>query len=115
MIEIQIYIIHTHTYSLLTFLPWLFYSVMDAQHWHQESYCYDIISCLNVLDRCDCPLTMLRHIHDRLQPGGLLVLALVLPYEPFVERGEIEMVICGNKLLVEWMIDLLSNSFVEFQ
>ena len=30
---------------------------------------------------------MLRQMHTRLNAGGLLLLALVLPYEPFVEKG----------------------------
>ena len=30
---------------------------------------------------------MLRQIHNRLSNGGILLLALVLPYSPFVERG----------------------------
>ncbi len=29
---------------------------------------------------------MLRQITDNLRPGGLLIIALVLPYEPFVEN-----------------------------
>ena len=30
---------------------------------------------------------MLRQIHDKLTTGGILILALVHPYDPFVERG----------------------------
>ncbi len=48
---------------------------------------YDLISCLNVLDRCDAPLSMLKQIHSKLSPGGHLLLALVLPFQPFVESG----------------------------
>lgn len=58
---------------------------MDS--WSTEPHTYDIISCLNVLDRCDAPLSMLRQIHAKLTNGGILLLALVLPYDPFVERG----------------------------
>ncbi|CAK0879464.1 unnamed protein product [Prorocentrum cordatum] len=48
----------------------------------------DCALLLNVLDRCDAPLALLREVCGRLQPGkGLLVLALVLPYRPFVDRG----------------------------
>jgi len=61
--------------------------VVDVEGWHSQPHTYDLISCLNVLDRCDCPLDMLRHVHRKLQPGGLLLLALVLPYQPFVEKG----------------------------
>lgn len=51
---------------------------------------YDIITCLNVLDRCDNPLSMLRQITDKLCPDGVLVIALVLPYEPFVENHSLQ-------------------------
>ena len=65
---------------------------MDVDKWSnsQQPRPYDIISCLNVLDRCDAPLSMLRQIHNRLTNGGILLLALVLPYDPFVERGFIK-------------------------
>ena len=59
---------------------------MNADSWHQGDTRYHFISCLNVLDRCDRPLSMLRQITDSLQVGGVLVIALVHPYEPFVER-----------------------------
>ena len=49
---------------------------------------YDIISCLNVLDRCDEPITLLAQMRDSLVPvSGRLLLALVLPFAPFVEEG----------------------------
>ena len=46
---------------------------------------FDVISCLNLLDRCEKPLTLLRQIKGALVSGGLLVVALVLPYKPYVE------------------------------
>ena len=60
---------------------------MDKWSSEQLSHSYDIISCLNVLDRCDAPLSMLRQIHRKLKTGGVVILALVLPYDPFVEHG----------------------------
>jgi SAM-dependent methyltransferase len=52
---------------------------------------YDCVACLNVLDRCDRPITMLRQIHRILRPGsGKLLLSLVLPFDPFVEDGRLE-------------------------
>jgi len=48
---------------------------------------YDAIACLNVLDRCDRPLTLLANLRAGLADGGLLLLALVLPYRPFVYDG----------------------------
>eukprot|EP00944_MAST-04C_sp_MAST-4C-sp1_P013125 g13125.t1 len=49
---------------------------------------FQIISCLNVLDRCDKPSQLLKDIHARLDPqNGILVVAIVLPWCPFVENG----------------------------
>ena len=67
---------------------------------------FDLVACLNVLDRCDQPLTLLREIHGglvrrkqqlqstastsahpTLVPSPLLLLAVVLPWCPFVESG----------------------------
>jgi len=49
---------------------------------------FDVISLLNVLDRCDKPLTLLHQIKSLLKPDtGLLFLAVVLPFRPFVESG----------------------------
>eukprot|EP00927_Polykrikos_kofoidii_P043517 TRINITY_DN37584_c0_g1_i1.p1 TRINITY_DN37584_c0_g1~~TRINITY_DN37584_c0_g1_i1.p1 ORF type:complete len:189 (+),score=20.25 TRINITY_DN37584_c0_g1_i1:61-567(+) len=48
----------------------------------------DCVALFNVLDRCDRPLTLLQELGSRLRPGsGRLVLAVVLPFRPFVERG----------------------------
>lgn len=48
---------------------------------------YDVISLLNVLDRCDRPLSLLGNLRTALGPEGRLVIALVLPYRPFVYDG----------------------------
>lgn len=45
---------------------------------------FDAVSLLNVLDRCDRPLSLLGAARSALKPGGLLLIALVLPYRPFV-------------------------------
>lgn len=60
------------------------YTVLDTDHWGDEKF--DVITCLNVLDRCDKPLTLLKQIHESLNPKtGQLVLSLVLPLKPYVE------------------------------
>ncbi|VDP82182.1 unnamed protein product [Echinostoma caproni] len=47
---------------------------------------FDVISCLNLLDRCDAPLTMLKRIAGALKPRtGRLVLGIVLPLKQYVE------------------------------
>ena len=48
---------------------------------------FDVISLLNVLDRCDRPLSLLGSARRLLKPNGLLLIALVLPYSPFVYDG----------------------------
>lgn len=48
---------------------------------------FDVVSCLNVLDRCDAPLDLLRGLAAALRPGGVLLLGVVLPFRPFVEEG----------------------------
>lgn len=60
-----------------------------------ESQLYDVICCLNVLDRCETPLGLLRMLRARLaHRSGRLVLALVLPLSQYVESGK-----CGTKPL----------------
>lgn len=49
---------------------------------------YDAISCLNLLDRCDEPFTLLKQIKSSLKPNGLLIVALVLPFRSFVEYNK---------------------------
>jgi SAM-dependent methyltransferase len=48
---------------------------------------FDLVSCLNVLDRTARPRRMLRRLVELLEPGGRLLLALVLPYRPFYYLG----------------------------
>src|SRR6478752_1274317 len=48
---------------------------------------FELVTCLNVLDRTARPRQLLRRMHERLLPGGRLLLALALPYNPFFFRG----------------------------
>jgi SAM-dependent methyltransferase len=49
---------------------------------------YDVVSCLNVLDRADRPLSLLKALRDAtVRPDGVVLLAVVLPWCPFVENG----------------------------
>lgn len=53
-----------------------------------EGQLYDVICCLNVLDRCETPLALLRTLRAKLaSPAGRLVLAVVLPLSQYVEGG----------------------------
>jgi SAM-dependent methyltransferase len=48
---------------------------------------FDLVSCLNVLDRTARPRRMLRRLVELLEPGGRLIIALALPYRPFYYVG----------------------------
>ncbi len=48
---------------------------------------FDGVVCLNVLDRTARPLTLLGELERRLRPGGVLVLSVPLPVEPFYYDG----------------------------
>eukprot|EP00062_Callorhinchus_milii_P008985 gi/632952299/ref/XP_007891775.1/ PREDICTED: methyltransferase-like protein 9 [Callorhinchus milii] len=64
------------------------YSVLAVDEWQNVSFQYDLVSCLNLLDRCNQPLTLLRDIRRVLRPSkGRLILAVVLPFQPYVENG----------------------------
>ncbi|XP_035389484.1 methyltransferase-like protein 9 isoform X2 [Electrophorus electricus] len=64
------------------------YRLLGIDEWQRTGFQYDLISCLNLLDRCDEPLELLRDIKKSLVPGsGRLILAVVLPFQPYVEMG----------------------------
>lgn len=49
---------------------------------------YDVVACLNLLDRCASPLTLLRRMRTVLAPTtGRLILALVFPLTQYVESN----------------------------
>lgn len=49
------------------------------------NHCYDLVSLLNVLDRVDKPLSMLRAVKKLIKREGRILLALVLPFRPVVQ------------------------------
>ncbi|CAF0830967.1 unnamed protein product [Adineta steineri] len=60
------------------------YTVLDTDHWGDSTF--DIITCLNVLDRCENPLSLLKQIRNHLTPRtGRLIVSLVLPFKPYFE------------------------------
>lgn len=62
------------------------YEVLEIDDWTMRTY--DVISCLNLLDRCDKPISLLENIRKSLNPKqGRLIVAVVLPFRPFVESG----------------------------
>ena len=63
------------------------FQVLELDDWADKTY--DVVSCLNLLDRCDKPLTMLADIRKALDPNrGRLIVAVVLPFRPCVESGK---------------------------
>lgn len=64
------------------------YRVLNIDEWQRTGFQYDIISCLNLLDRCHQPVTLLKEMRSVLEPTqGRVILALVLPFHPYVENG----------------------------
>ena len=64
-------------------------SLIGLDEWHNGSHKFDVISCLNLLDRCDEPATLLRNMKAALVPDtGRLIVATVLPFKPYVEYGK---------------------------
>uniref|UniRef100_A0A1A8PH69 Methyltransferase like 9 n=2 Tax=Nothobranchius TaxID=28779 RepID=A0A1A8PH69_9TELE len=64
------------------------YILLGIEEWQNTGFQYDVISCLNLLDRCDDPQHLLQDIRSSLVPGtGRLVLAAVLPFQPYIEIG----------------------------
>lgn len=61
------------------------YTVLGLDEWTNHKY--DLISCLNLLDRCDKPMTLLQQIHESLNDDGRLIVASVSPYSPYVEEN----------------------------
>ncbi len=62
--------------------------LLEVDTWHTEhdGDGFDLVACLNLLDRCERPLSVLSQIRDSLSPrGGLALVAVVLPFVPFVE------------------------------
>lgn len=67
-----------------------FVRLLEIDEWPKTGFQYDIISCLNLLDRCDQPFQLLRDIKKSLVPvTGRLILAVVLPFQPYVEISTI--------------------------
>ncbi len=48
---------------------------------------YDLITCLNVLDRCERPRSLLSNLARALAPGGRLVIATPIPFDAFFYDG----------------------------
>lgn len=78
-----------------------------------EGRTFDCISLLNLLDRCDKPITLLNDLKAKLKPNGVILIALVIPFSPWVEtssgyvRPSEKMEIQGDSF------EITANKFVE--
>lgn len=88
------------------------FTVLDVDEWQSNGIFYDLISCLNVLDRCDQPLTLLQQMKTRLKENtGRILLALVFPFSQYVEvngrngdhRAKEQLLVEGNSLETQLM------------
>ena len=69
-------------------------SVLDVDQWSESGLQFDLVSCLNLLDRCDKPMSLLAQMKTALRPGtGRLLVAAVIPFKPYVEFSEL--CVCG--------------------
>ena len=62
-------------------------TVLPVDQWMTRMK-YDFIACLNLLDRCDRPIDIIKDMKEALNPRGLVLVAIVLPFKPFVEAKE---------------------------
>lgn len=67
---------------------------------------FDVISCLNVIDRSARPRTLLERLTTLVAPGGRLVLATPLPFDPFVYDA-------GRSLPPEERLEIASERWEE--
>jgi len=61
-------------------------SDINNDHWLRNEK-FEVISCLNVLDRCSEPLSLLIDIKKFLSDYGKLIISVVLPFKCYVENG----------------------------
>lgn len=81
------------------------FTVLDIDNWVRPGT-YDLISGLNLFDRCDKPVTIIKDIHLALKPNtGLFLVALVLPFKPYVES------VAGHKPSEN--MDIVGDTFEE--
>lgn len=60
------------------------YSILDTNEWKDLKF--NVITCLNVLDRCEKPLTLLKKIREHLHPNNSrVIISIVLPFKPYFE------------------------------
>lgn len=63
------------------------YTVLDPNDWGDRKF--DVITCLNVLDRCEKPMSLLKQIRNHLKARtSRLIISLVLPFKFYFEYNQ---------------------------
>jgi len=99
-------------------VSWCFDRVLGIDDWSSTSdrdtitgHQYDVISCLNLLDRCERPLTLLRQIRASLTATtGRLLLAVVLPFSSYVETGPYHIIVSQD--IIVWQSSVCLHLFL---
>jgi SAM-dependent methyltransferase len=61
--------------------------LIDAAEVEPDATPFDVVACLNVIDRCPYPRSLLARLSRAVRDGGRLVLAVPLPYTPHFYAG----------------------------
>ena len=72
------------------------YRNLGIEEWQDGRHKYDVISCLNLMDRCERPIKLLRDMHNVIKPDGRVIVAVVLPFKPYCEFGESKSPLCDH-------------------
>jgi cyclopropane fatty-acyl-phospholipid synthase-like methyltransferase len=90
------------------------YTILDTEQWGDNKF--DVITCLNVLDRCEKPLSLLKNIREHLNSDhGRVIISLVLPFKPYFEynndHNPNESIHIKGRLPEEQINEFISNVF----
>ena len=81
------------------------FKVLPVDSWHLHATKFDFIACLNLLDRCAEPKTVLGQMRRAVKPeSGIILVAVVLPFRPYVEYTADHRPAQGQGLQVEGTI-----------
>jgi len=94
-------------------------TVLPVENWSKDlEDKFDLISCLNLLDRCDNPKDIIEEVKAALKPNGLFLVALVYPFKPFVEARNSrtpsqDLGVIGDNFIdqVESFVNIMKNEF----
>lgn len=93
------------------------FRVLGIDEWSNKKD-YTLITALNLLDRIDRPIKFLHDLHSAVKVGeGLILLAIVLPYNPCFETGASftdpkERLIIKGKSIEEQIVSLHDDVFI---